>query len=208
MEKAWWHYSENTSSAPYIISKLNSLRAQYSSEISLMGSSGALLPDYYHDLMTGYVINTHSCLKDINCSVCSSAKFLLAAISKLNPFNAVFICTDIIRIFSGQSALTAVCSSLKWIPWSLPVILVVAYMGEFVQSEAAFEFTAQQLLRTTPRAPPCVRKLFCLNSENGVAQGCFWSSIKNVRWGLSYFLTVEITLVFFMCLFSLNDMPL
>lgn len=115
-----------------------------------MGSSGALLPDYYHDLMTGYVINTHSCLKDINCSVCSSTKFLPAAISKLNPFNAVFICTDIIRIFSGQSALTAVCSSLKWIPWSLPVIWVVAYIGEFEQSEAAFEFTAQQLLQTTP----------------------------------------------------------
>lgn len=115
-----------------------------------MGSSRALLPHYSHDLMTGYVINTHSCLKDINRSVCSSVKFLPAAISKLNPFNAVFICTDIIRIFSGQSASTVVCSSFKWIPLSLPVIWVVAYMREFVQSEAAFEFTAQQLLQTTP----------------------------------------------------------
>lgn len=116
---------------PYIISRLNSLRARYSSEISLMVSSEALLPDYSHDLMTGYVINIHSCLKDINCNVCSSAKFLPAANSKLNPFTAVFIHKDIIRIFSRHYASSVVCSAFKWIPWSLPAIWGVACMGEF-----------------------------------------------------------------------------
>lgn len=172
-------------------------------KISLTVFSGALLPDYSHDLLTGYVINIHSCLKDITCNVCSSAKFLLAAFSKLNPFNAVFTCMGIIRIFSWQSALTVVCSSFKWIPWSLPVIWVAAYMGEFVQSKAVFEFTAQQLLQTAPHVHhPVEGSSSALTQKMVLHRGCSWGSIKNVRWRLSYFLTAEITLVFFVCFSS------
>lgn len=93
--------------------------------------------------MTGYVINKHNCLKNINCNVYSYAKLLPVAISKLNPFNAVFICADIVRIFSWQYVTMAMYSSSKRILQSAPGTLVVAYVGDFVQSKAAFEFTAQ-----------------------------------------------------------------
>lgn len=36
----------------------------------------------------------------------------------------------------------AMDSSSKWAPWSIPVILAVDYMGDFVQRKAGFEFTA------------------------------------------------------------------